>query len=1386
MSLPFLNARFIGLSLLVVLLAAGGVGGWWYWSNRPDVLLSAAQKAYEQAEVIKKDDKAKARGLYEEADRKLAVLLSDGKQPRNYPALLLRAKVGSGLANVIRAQSTDEESLKEAARVENLAIRYTQLAADGDPRLIEAQAMMVNYFFRADNLDKAEGYARTLISNLPKDKPAVDNWENYVAGAYFLLGRAALKPDRPADKRPDEALGHVQSAIVYEREIAAKDPTRIKVPRWRTIALEARALKAKSDQTPKPRGGKPAKDEGMEQLQARLPAWLERVQRELQETVPASGDKPAQPALATLSATDSRGLLDFLSLGIELAPDKATVTERADLLLQVCETVVKSKETPVHMAREATRKAADLPRVLAFLPTSRLPDAKELDKFSARVNELGKIVQDSAAIDPGTYLRLALNYRKENQIDKALEVAQKGYQLATSQKPAPPADVIINLHAELGWLLLLKKRSTEAEVHLRELEKLQPMKPAVVFMQGLAAILEGKLDEGAKKLQTLLSNRAYDNNLVLLLALSHAYLGQGNYERALPLLDRIQEIYTRTKTHKPEDEPFVRNLLPDDASVVLEQFRCNLALAFRPELPQAQRDGHYRRAMQQRAVLRNKKEGPTADALLINTLVAQGRAQGDAGGRYLDMADQVYEELPEATRDDPRLVWARVSLLLARPMVNPPVVASAIAAALGAGSDMGAQLAQRGRLSAGASWQWLEAEKLVNQLAGQKDNPQAKMGWVRWLAMNNRIEEAQAYLTELENEAKSAEERQRLRVARGTLMMIARPQDERTREVVDRLREGGGALSAEVLAVIAAFQSGGNLKDLEAQLNNLVSKHQQSALVHYWQGQVREANGNPLEAIQSYERALQYHEMKRLAQRGLINCLNLLLNSPKYGAEAAYKEAARLLAAHPEDAAVLMVHAGNARLMDDIKGMKESLDRLPRALEQSEGRTKAAATIQAAFFAATQWELAGRPDLARRELDTILKADPRNLTALARAHNLAVAEEDWGAVAKLLDQIRQVKPDLPDIPVWQAALNYNQGKLDEAKALLADYIKAHPDRSTGYLQMARVAERGADYRAALDAIRQWRQKQPNDVAGLQAEVRLLSREGKAQEAAESADKFLQAHLKRASDAVEEAERKQPARDDKEKAERARNRQQFLIMEELAGVLTVAGALQDAGAYALSETWIRRAEPLLEKLPEETRKGNRLSLRLLIGGLYLAQSKDEKDKEKRAPLVDKAIAEYQAVWDGAKGHVVAGNNLAWLLCQEKNNPTAALPIIEEVRKGRLSQKPVTGDRLLLELLDTLGVIYRAAGKNEEAITLFTEALQRYSREPRVLLHMGQSLMGINKAKDQQAYENFNLAIQYAEAKLKTTGDPDRRAKLDQVIKTARAEQKRIGTLTTSSR
>ena len=136
-----------------------------------------------------------------------------------------------------------------------------------------------------------------------------------------------------------------------------------------------------------------------------------------------------------------------------------------------------------------------------------------------------------------------------------------------------------------------------------------------------------------------------------------------------------------------------------------------------------------------------------------------------------------------------------------------------------------------------------------------------------------------------------------------------------------------------------------------------------------------------------------------------------------------------------------------------------------------------------------------------------------------------------------------------------------------------------------------------------------------------------------------------------------------------------------------------------------------------------------------------------NSEDRKALATRAVGSYSAVYRRNPAHKAAGNNLAWLLCSELNDANEAYRIMQEVRIVKHSPKPMGGDMLAVEMLDTLAVIYQKLNKPEygqERIELFEAANRRYAEDPRIAVFLAQSYLATGKGR--QALQVFQSARQ----------------------------------------
>jgi predicted Zn-dependent protease len=1383
--LPYINLRWVAATLVILLVAAAAAGGWLWYSGRPDKLWESALDYYHQGEKLRgagdpkahpsDDDKAKAITAYDRARAQVTLFTQRAtpKDPRLPEAHLLSFKILWALAGL---------KPEERGNLHAEAFREGKAAADLDERNFQAQAIVVSDHFSRNDFDGAYPAARALIDNLPPEGQKVDleNFDDYVVGAYYVL---ALKDVR--NNRPDDALKALDAGLTHEKPGPSG-----KVQRWRALALEVAALQKKAD----PTSNKDAKSqrEAESRLRGVLNQSVERARTEMKETAPASDGKPEMPRVASMSLTNTTGLMDVLLASVAKADSHQAVADRAQVLLDVCDKMADTPQAAAYVYQEAVRGATRLVFMNGSLPsTIRLESSKEMTEVQARAVAVNEAVQkNGGTIDPSAFLDMSRTVMQtQNNRERALELCKRGLKLAADQHIPAGDSRVLALQAQAAWLLLLDHKVNDAEEYLTLIAKQQKLSADVAYMRGLGAVLDGRLEEGVQQLSIAAKEARFKESLPLLLGLAHAYMGMGQLENAAPVLEDIIRLRKIQEGKNRDDEPWIKVWQPSLTHATLDLLKCYLTLALKAPNKQeakayADRAGALSKELQQTFLATD------AQAAVLDYDMARLRAMEAKDPNSIEadvlrgQINKTMEKMPATVKNDPRVLWAQVNLIVSQKETNPAVIGSAITASLGAPTDLAVRLGEVGRLRAGYAWQWEKAEEyLMKAAAEQKDSMAAQLAWVSWLLTNGRNEEALAKLADLEDKTTDEGERTRIKATRARLLLAEGKRDEADQIIKDMRAKGGPDLTAGDLLYMWEIILGGGPKSAE-ELDKLLSKQDQTGLGHYLRGAQAQAQGEYVQALQSFERALEYTQFKQRSQSAILTCVLGIINGPpgkpdKANPEAALKEARELRKHHPRDPGVLLAFAIAARVMDEVygeDGTEGALGDLMRVL--AEEKTYAA---NGPYVAAQQWVAAGRPDLARQ----LLKGNRKHLPSLVLATRLAVADEDWAEVTEDLKAVAAMAPDAVDLPLWQAMLHEAKGETREAREMYEKFVADHPKTSAGYLALARMHERAKEYKDALAWVKKCREKMPDDINAFNALVRVLAEDGQAAEASKEAEAYIKDQVAKAKAAREEWEAKNPITEkdkDKAKAEadnRAKERQTFLDDLELTLTLQLVGVFQEAKAFAEAEKWLDRAGPMLAKLPEEAQRRNRTSLKMVRASILMSRGRllPEKDPE-HARLMDQALKEYDEVYKEQPGDLVSGNNLAWLLVKEKNESSRAVALVDEVRKGKYSRKPITPERLPVEFLDTLGTVYHAGGLNQESLELFKQAVDsRYVKEPRVIYYLGMAQEGLQRKTE--AHATFDKVINLADAQAKATPDPARKEKLEKLIADAKKEQKNIG-------
>jgi hypothetical protein len=75
-------------------------------------------------------------------------------------------------------------------------------------------------------------------------------------------------------------------------------------------------------------------------------------------------------------------------------------------------------------------------------------------------------------------------------------------------------------------------------------------------------------------------------------------------------------------------------------------------------------------------------------------------------------------------------------------------------------------------------------------------------------------------------------------------------------------------------------------------LEKVMNKQDQTGLYHFWKGQQAQATGDFVQAIQSYERAMEFTQFKARSENALLQCILGMQNGPAGKPDKANPEAA--------------------------------------------------------------------------------------------------------------------------------------------------------------------------------------------------------------------------------------------------------------------------------------------------------------------------------------------------------------------------------------------------------------------------------------------------------------------------------------------------------------
>ncbi|OWK35255.1 tetratricopeptide repeat protein [Fimbriiglobus ruber] len=519
----------------------------------------------------------------------------------------------------------------------------------------------------------------------------------------------------------------------------------------------------------------------------------------------------------------------------------------------------------------------------------------------------------------------------------------------------------------------------------------------------------------------------------------------------------------------------------------------------------------------------------------------------------------------------------------------------------------------------------------------------------------------------------------------------------------DEAREILGRLPDDPAVTAILIRSAGSLEVGQAQLKEALSRFENKGLFQVYQGSVLLGQRKYPEAAAEFSAACAVSQVRPAARVGLTWALmGYLAADPTSARELAIKLAGEMT----DEPSVYLVAALAALRLDDIGTVSDSWDQVRsmyaavnkwEAVAVGAGLPRADAAVARAQFKL----LAGDPVAARRDAVASLSQYPEHTATLILLADLFLSPP--GDLTRVRDYYREavrLNPADPRLPYLDARIRQADGDWSGAAAVYDRLIAAAPRNPTPYPPLVAALVNAGKKDEVLKRTRDWHARLPDDERATVTLIELLAGSGAGVEADELANEFV-AHAqaeagRRAGLAAPPSALPSAPGDAVAAAEKAR----------LSALLDVAAAFSRANAFDAATA---RAKEVLKTRPADERA------RMTLGGIAVARGE-----------WDAAVATYKDVLKDNPRQFVAGNNLAWILAEKKNEPAAALELVERVRLGPTGTRPISPERLPADFLDTLGVVYHKLNQPDryrEMQAVFEAAARRYPADPRVLLHLG---------------------------------------------------------------
>ncbi len=421
--------------------------------------------------------------------------------------------------------------------------------------------------------------------------------------------------------------------------------------------------------------------------------------------------------------------------------------------------------------------------------------------------------------------------------------------------------------------------------------------------------------------------------------------------------------------------------------------------------------------------------------------------------------------------------------------------------------------------------------------------------------------------------------------------------------------------------------------------------------------------------------------------------------------------------------------------------------------------------------------LQGQVTNAIGEFDRLTAAHPQIPQTFYEAAVARVRNGNTDEAIQKLDQALRVYPDYPEAVLLRANLKQRSGASEEAADSLAEFVKKRPEAVRAKLSLASAYASSGKWSEALAIYRDFIRTQP-----LVPEFWFL--EGAAllqmKQIDKAASSFEQALMLAPTFALAA---EQLVDIDLQKGDLASAQRR--VDEQLKASTNGSGALMLQAKVSLAKRDWNGAEQALNSVIKANPRA--VFPYALLARLHMAQGNPQKalaslrDSLQRNPTNAATFLQMGTAYESLKEYDKAKeayaealkinpqmgpalNNMAYLLCEQFNQPDAALPYATKAREVAPNHE---------ESIDTLGWIYYRRGEYARALPLLKESVAKMPAQAEAHYHL--AMVYYSMGDETSARGVFSRVIQLDKTFATTKGADQKLAVLDSDISDPKAAQ-----------